>query len=549
MIATNDVVFDAWTGVIIRNNLLYAAGKVWIEDEQQTLRERIDTFTLTDTHPLYKELKDGFPKGYVITNFSHSDMQSSSVEIKKNEIFSFSFVLTGVFCEYKSYFFQAFRLMCERGIGKPLTPFLLLDISEQSQSGESQIIAVAKTDLSTDLQYPVRLADFIADNEPDECSEITVRYVTPIILFKFRTKENFHLSYQNKYNHFPSFYQLVCSAIFRLQKLYAMYMDEECNPASFDETLMFEYLEKAGQLLLQSTNLNYLSLQNSLTKEKINEPLSGYVGEQTYSGYFREYLALLQFMKDINIGDETVYGMGQYEVETGDGHRKRQDHKRISTLIIRFKNCIEYSDIPTFRKEILNILADNPDIVPDLNSRQYSYPLIQCKRLNGKASILCLEEGTERIGEVFSNIKTTFHFNGQESSLELDTVKVYKIMVQTWKSFFAYSICKWRPFNKMNYKKFRLMDNMQEKIVLLEELLTDSILSFAKGTGIRLEQEPICLITGMDTNEERNQDNDFVLFDLMFRTNVLLPNYIGLGKGAELGFGTIVQLNNNEKNQ
>jgi CRISPR/Cas system endoribonuclease Cas6 (RAMP superfamily) len=46
-------------------------------------------------------------------------------------------------------------------------------------------------------------------------------------------------------------------------------------------------------------------------------PLSGYVGEQVYSGYFREYLALLQFMAEINVGNETVYGMGKYEVENG----------------------------------------------------------------------------------------------------------------------------------------------------------------------------------------------------------------------------------------
>ncbi|MDR2773767.1 MAG: hypothetical protein LBC19_03310, partial [Tannerella sp.] len=71
MIAVDNVVFDAWTGAVIRNNLLYAADKVRIESENQTLRERIDAFPLSETHPLYKELKDGFPKGYVLTDFSH----------------------------------------------------------------------------------------------------------------------------------------------------------------------------------------------------------------------------------------------------------------------------------------------------------------------------------------------------------------------------------------------------------------------------------------------------------------------------------------------
>jgi hypothetical protein len=317
MIASDDVVFDAWTGAVIRNNLLYAAEQVVLEKQSMTLREQIDTFPLNEMHPLYKELKDGFPKGYVLTNFSHFDLQSSQVSIKKNEIFSFSLILIGNFCEYKSYFFQAIRLMCERGIGKPQTPFLLLDIAEQSLSDKSQIMAVAQTDLSEQLRYPVRLSDFIQDDEqPDEFSEIVVRYLTPVMLFRLKNKKNTQLSYQDKCNRFPSFYQLTRSAFFRLQKLYAIYMsDEEYNPALYDSEVTETYLENAGHLLLQSTNIQYVTLQNTQKKEKINDmPLAGYVGEQVYSGYFRKYLALLQFMSEIGVGNETVYGMGKYDV-------------------------------------------------------------------------------------------------------------------------------------------------------------------------------------------------------------------------------------------
>jgi hypothetical protein len=102
-----------------------------------------------------------------------------------------------------------------------------------------------------------------------------------------------------------------------LQKLYAIYAPcEEYNPALFDNELIDAYLENAGRLLLQSTNMKYITLQNTQKKGKMNEmPLAGYAGEQVYSGYFREYMALLRFMAEINVGNETVYGMGKYEVE------------------------------------------------------------------------------------------------------------------------------------------------------------------------------------------------------------------------------------------
>jgi hypothetical protein len=132
-----------------------------------------------------------------------------------------------------------------------------------------------------------------------------------------RNKKNTQLSYQDKCNRFPSFYQLARSAFFRLQKLYAIYTpEEEYDPALFDNELIEAYLENAGRFLLQSVNMKYLTLQNTQKKEKINDmPLAGYAGEQVYSGYFRKYAALLRFMAEVGVGNETVYGMGRYEVE------------------------------------------------------------------------------------------------------------------------------------------------------------------------------------------------------------------------------------------
>jgi hypothetical protein len=538
MIATRDLILDAWAGAIIRNNLLYAADSVLIEGTNQSLREWIDTFPLKETHPLYKELKEGFPKGYVLTNFSHSDLHTLSVSVGKNEIFSFSLILIGNFNEYKSHFFQAIRQMCARGIGKPPTPFLLLDISEQSPSGESQIMAVAQTDLSKQLLYPIRLSDFIRGNDPDEFSEIAISYVTPLILFRLKNKKNTQLSYQDKCNRFPSFYQLMRSAVFRLQKLYAIYMsNNEHNPALFDNELIAMYLEEAGYPLLQSANIQYISLQNTQKKGKINEmPLAGYVGEQVYSGYFRKYLALLRFMTGISVGNETVYGMGKFYVNGEEDYQKeKQNSSKVSTLTIRFKNEIEYGEIPGFKQTITGLLTHNI---------KKQYPLIQYKRLNGRATIVCLEEGTENIGEFFSNIHNSFLFDNKGLLLELDTVNACNVLVQIWNSSFTYSIRKWCPFNKINYEKFQQINEQETKIAFLEEILSNNILSFAKGMGIRFEQEFTCSIIDMKTKE--SYKNIRPMFDLLFKTNVSLPDYIGLGKGISQGLGTVARMNNNE---
>ena len=304
--ATEEVAFDAWVGAIIRNNMLYFAEQVRIQKNNCSLREQIDTFPLNENHPLHKELKDGFPKGYVLTDFSHADMPEPVITIRKGETVFFSLLLIGRFNEYRYYFFEAIREMCERGIGKPLTHFRLLNITESPAS-------------------PVSLSDFMHPEITEGHTEITIRFQTPIILYRLKEKKNTQLSYQDKCNCFPSLYQLTRSAFTRLQKLHALYVEPDTlcgkkhsgSQSLFEETSMETFLEKAGRPLLKSANIQYINLPNTQKKEKPNDiPLAGYIGEQIYAGLFQQYLPLLKFMAGLGIGNETVYGMGRYEIES-----------------------------------------------------------------------------------------------------------------------------------------------------------------------------------------------------------------------------------------
>ena len=298
MRAAQEVVMDAWPGAIVRNNLLYAAEQIRIQKTGRSLLEQIDTFPLNDGHPLYKELKDGFPKGYVLTDFSHTEISGRKIYIHKDEIFSFSLLLIGRFNEYRYYFFEAIREMCERGFGKPVTPFQLLDISENQVS-------------------PVSLSDFLQEENNEKSSEITIRFQTPVILYRLREKKNAQLSYQDKCNRFPGLYQLTRSAFFRLQKLHALYIEPTDNSTMLtEEPILESFFENAGRPLLQSANIQYINLPNTQKKGMKNEmPLAGYIGEQQYSSLFQQYLPLLRFMAELGVGNETVYGLGRYEVE------------------------------------------------------------------------------------------------------------------------------------------------------------------------------------------------------------------------------------------
>ncbi len=317
MVATKATMFDAWSGAILRNNLLYSAEQVFIEQEQMSLREIINVFPLKKSHPLYKELQDGFPKGYQISMVSHSNLNSEDTKLSKGEIVTFSLYLIGKMSIYLPYFIQAIRKMCLRGLGKPQNPFLLIDICEQSIDNKSQIMATESTDQCSQLNFPVRVSDFVDYSPTEYKSAISIEYKTPVILYRPRTKKNTQLSYQDKCNGFPSFYQLVRSVAFRLSKIQAIHIDPDTESSLlFDENFMEYYLKNATNMILHSTNISRIDLKNTLKKESINKmPLSGYIGQQIYHGDFGQYLPILKFMEALGVGNETVYGMGKFEVE------------------------------------------------------------------------------------------------------------------------------------------------------------------------------------------------------------------------------------------
>ena len=87
---------------------------------------------------------------------------------------------------------------------------------------------------------------------------------------------------------------------------------------------------------------------------------------------------------------------------------------------------------------------------------------------------------------------------------------------------------------------FSSLESLQEKCAFLERLLVGNILSFAKGVGIFFDSEVEASIVDIEMMGQYKFKNVNMLgFDVVFSTNVSLPQYVGLGKGVSLGFGMI----------
>lgn len=108
-------------------------------------------------------------------------------------------------------------------------------------------------------------------------------------------------------------------------------------------------------------------------------------------------------------------------------------------------------------------------------------------------------------------------------------------------SGYTYRISRWMPLNGDNYRAYQQADSLAGRISMLEGILVGNILSFAKGVGVFIEHPVTCSILQLEPSGlARYKDVELMTFSATFRCNVSLPEYIGLGKAASTGHGTVV---------
>lgn len=310
LLVLEDTSFDSWIGASIRNNFLYASQKLELE-KGDTLFSLINKIPICEDHPLFKAVSGGATRGYLIIPTSHTEVPAPFT-LKKHERLSFSLVLIGNLADYYQAFIQAIRQMCELGLGKPRCPFLFLDVCEEGADKKQRTI------FSAAMNTPEALARGIVFENPDVsvAKTLGIRYSMPTMLYSKRNKKDSKVSYQDKMNGFPSFYQLVRSVCFRLAKLYALYYKPD-DPDGYTQLLnsIEDYLEDAEKVSLLSANIRKTMQMSTMRKENSNRiKLPGYVGELYFEGNFNMYSNLLNFAQNLGIGKDTSYGLGKFEV-------------------------------------------------------------------------------------------------------------------------------------------------------------------------------------------------------------------------------------------
>jgi len=221
--------------------------------------------------------------------------------------------------------------------------------------------------------------------------------------------------------------------------------------------------------------------------------------------------------------------------------------QRIRQLSVTFDQPLPAHLLPAFRGAVVEKVGVEHDIYHNHNNDPgnrspyfYRYPLVQYKQRRRKPTIVFLQDGVEAAQYFFKQPDWDLQFAGRsyQSTIDKMVAKQYKLGVTEQE--YHYTLRDWMALNQENFQRYQELESVVGEIRFLERVLVGHILGFASGVGVRFEERFELAIT-------RVLGSRFVPFEgvrvqtfsLRFKTNLLLPPLVGLGKGVSRGFGVL----------
>lgn len=221
--------------------------------------------------------------------------------------------------------------------------------------------------------------------------------------------------------------------------------------------------------------------------------------------------------------------------------------KKVRTLNIRFDSELKTSEISAFRGAIIEKVGRENTLFHNHtgdNSYRFGYPLIQYKSIARRPAIMCIDYGVDEIHRFFEQPDWQLNINGREINMKIDRMNMNEFTMQVWDKMFDYSIINWLALNEENMKRYKATEYETDRIELMEGIMKSNIISFAKGIDWTVDKPIEVKITKMNEPVITSfKKMPKLAFSLSFRSNVFLPNFIGLGKGVSRGFGTVKAVN------
>lgn len=226
--------------------------------------------------------------------------------------------------------------------------------------------------------------------------------------------------------------------------------------------------------------------------------------------------------------------------------------KKLRLLAVSFDTSIQPWDLKRFRGAVARKVGIEHEWFHNHDNTNggyhHRYPLIQYKiDTHGRQMrpmLLCLDDCIEEAHHFFSQSDWGLHIGSEYHEMRIARLHVDQINLNVWEQCFPYRLHKWRALNSENFRQWQQLEGVAERFAFLENILAAHILSFASGVGWELDKRFEVKITKHLKEEWVSfKDIKVLAFTVEFKTNISLPDFIGLGAASGEGFGTVRRQN------
>ncbi|MFQ6673382.1 MAG: CRISPR-associated endonuclease Cas6 [Fidelibacterota bacterium] len=218
-----------------------------------------------------------------------------------------------------------------------------------------------------------------------------------------------------------------------------------------------------------------------------------------------------------------------------------ENSQSIRSIVVRLGTDKPVRKTPYQVKGVIMRDFGQEPVVPLIDGsyrERFLYPRVQVKILNEQIYLVGIKEGVEPIRSIVEKLKI-MNFGNITFEVESFDVELEDNHFMPANRMIRYSfLTPWVALNETNLMKYKYMYG-HERLKFLRRLLSQNIVFLAKEMGLDLETKVYSKLKLDSLYPKMVDDGQMGAFSGEFRTNFVLPNFLGVGNGITKGYGVL----------
>jgi Cas6b C-terminal domain/Cas6b N-terminal domain len=171
----------------------------------------------------------------------------------------------------------------------------------------------------------------------------------------------------------------------------------------------------------------------------------------------------------------------------------------------------------------------------------HRYPALQCKQLKGDLITIGISQGASCLCQI-AHDKVTLGTGENTCRITASDLAIRPEPFGIADTVFTYEfLTPWLALNQQHAKKFYDLKGKQQRDVFMQNLLTSQLISLSKSLDYDMISQICCEAKVRFRRERIDRENVMVFFG-KFRTNLCIPDHLGIGRSVSQGYGTIKRI-------